>query len=521
MGLQIVQGTANTAALIVPGLTVGIQAPSITTLNGTPFNIAGFVGTASYGPVDTPVSSQDYGTFSAACGPLVNRAFDLGTAITVARQQGCTNFQTVRVTDGTDTAASAQFGTVSANYAAMLTAKYTGTAGNAFKVTILASSYPASVRVMLTNGLQAPEFFDGITNASPAAFWASLVHAINNGTNASRPASQYFIATAGTLTTTAIPAVNTSLALSGGTDGVADVVTATLVGVDGNANTRTGMYALRGTGVSWAGLVDCSDDASWTSQQAFAQSAQCYMVTCGPSGSTIAGAVTTGTNGAAGYGLKIMFGDWLTFLDTVNNIQRTISPIAFVVGLGASQLPNQSTLNKPIYGVIGSQFAASNLIYTNTDLTELIQAGYDVVTPPGQGPGGLPIWCCSTGINSNFNPAANTDNYTTMTNFLATSVAQVGGLAQFLGAVLTMQVVNEQKAVLDTWMQGLQDQGLIGNAEGTQAFQNTIASTPAQLALGITIINSQVQYLSINSFIVVNLLGGQTVSINTAPSANQ
>ena len=512
MPITVTQGAVNTTNLQVPGLSVGIIPPQPITLNGTPTNIAGFVGTASYGPVDTAVQVQGYAGYSGVMGPVINRANDLGTAVSIAGQQGCTNAYVVRVTDGTDTAASAKFGVVSANDALMLTAKYTGSAGNAFTATIQASQYPNAVRVLLYNGMAQPELFDNIPNSTPLAFWTALALAINNGNTAQRPASQYFTATLGTLTTTAIPSAGTTLALTGGTDGVAAITSSILVGVDGNANTRTGMYALRGTGASWGGLVDCSDDTTWPTQLAFGLSALILMVTCGPSGSTLASAVSTAANGAAGYGLKIMFGDWLSWLDTVNNIVRVVSPIAFVVGRGANLPPNYSTLNQQVYGIVGSQFAASGLIYTYDDLLELVEAGYDVITPPGQGPGNLPIWCCATGLNSNFNPAANGDNYSTMTNFLAGTIAAVGGLAQFLGQPITPQLMATEVGVLDAYMQSLQDNP--GNPL-IQGFQNTITNP----APGVTAISSQVTYLQINREIVVNLQGGQTVLIQVQSSA--
>jgi hypothetical protein len=532
MGINVQQGAVNTLALTVAGLYIGIIPPAPTSLNGTPANIAGFVGNASYGPVNTPIPWSDYGSFQAAFGSLVNRFGDLGTAVSIAVQQGANQGYAVRVTDGTDTAATGKFGISGSNYAVMLTARYSGSAGNAFTATVGASQYPSALKVTLTTGLGAPEVFDGITTSSTLAFWTALAAAVNSGNSGLRPRSNYFLAATGSNTIATIPAPGTTLTLSGGTDGVSALTSGSYVGTDGVAGTRTGMYALRGTGVSVAALVDVHDNFTfagggaapvlsgtdiWAAQGAFGLSERIYMISsaaAGDSPTNWVGFNAPGIAGAGGiYNLKVMFGDWPSWSDTVNGLVRQVSPQAFIVGRLCNQSPALSALNQPIYGVAGSQFANAGLVYSNLDIATIQNAGFDVIVPPGQGPGGLPIWTCATGNNCNYNPAAQGDNYSTMTNFIVSGLAQVGGLGIFIGQIITPQLLQTILALLNNWFNAMWKAGLIGNAQGTKPYQVVNTSTPTQMQNGITVISVKVQYGPILRELALNFQGGQTVQI--------
>src|SRR5579859_5697678 len=104
---QITQaGQINTAALVVPDLYVQIVPPSTQVINGVPTNVLGIVGTATWGPVNSPVTAGNVAQGAAVFGPQQNRINDLMTAVAAANQQGANNFRLVRVTDGTDIAAT-------------------------------------------------------------------------------------------------------------------------------------------------------------------------------------------------------------------------------------------------------------------------------------------------------------------------------------------------------------------------------------------------------------------------------
>src|ERR1700677_3311943 len=95
-------GALNTAALVTPGVYVQKVPPQTSYINGVPTNILGQVGVGSWGPVNSAILAQG-DTF----GAVTFRKYDLATAISISSQIGANNIMAVRVTDGTDTAASA------------------------------------------------------------------------------------------------------------------------------------------------------------------------------------------------------------------------------------------------------------------------------------------------------------------------------------------------------------------------------------------------------------------------------
>ncbi|MFZ4221499.1 phage tail protein, partial [Enterobacter ludwigii] len=101
------EGDINTTALSVPDVYVQIVPPSDNYINGVPTNILGIVGTASWGPVNAPVTVGDLTACVQAFGNIKARKYDLGTAVWASILNGANDFRCVRVTDGTDVAATA------------------------------------------------------------------------------------------------------------------------------------------------------------------------------------------------------------------------------------------------------------------------------------------------------------------------------------------------------------------------------------------------------------------------------
>src|ERR1700728_3253541 len=107
------------------------------------------------------------------------------------------------------------------------------------------------------------------------------------------------------------------------------------------------------------------------------------MILTTPSGDLISNAVATMNQaGLNAYSAKLMFGDWLWWSDQVNNTVRLVSPQGFAAGRLSNLSPEQSSLNKQIYGVIGSQRsgvpgAGWNTAYASADLSVLLAAGID------------------------------------------------------------------------------------------------------------------------------------------------
>ena len=424
-------GTTNTAALTVPGAYVAIVPPQITYINGVPTGVLGLVGSAAWGPVGAPTTVGTYGEYVSNFGTLQPRRYDLGTAVAVAVQQGCNNIVCVRVTDGTDVAATYGLAYVSPNYGALLTSRYTGSYGNSIGILVGPGSAANSSKVTLTSPGNTPEIFDNIGSAG-TTFWANMVAAINQGNNVRGP-SQLVVATLGLNTSAPVPSIlpTASQTLAGGADGAGGVNKALLLGTDGNA--RTGMYALRGAGCSVGLLVDCADSTSWPTQVTFALSEGIYMIDSGPSGDTIANAVSTkSSTGIDTYAMKILFGDWVYWLDTTNGGQtRLISPASFSAGIVANLSPEQSSLNKQVQAIVGTQKSHTNTVYSQADLAQLAAGGIDVIANPA--PGG-PYFAPVIGRNASSNAVIHGDNYTRLTNFIATTIntwmGQVVGLLQ-------------------------------------------------------------------------------------------
>src|ERR1700722_7427231 len=119
--MTIVQsGTINTTALLVPDLIVQIIPPQWTLLNGVPTNILGIVGTATWGPVNSPTVASGPSNCAQLFGPMQARKFDLGTAVYPSSLQGASNYRLIRATDGTDTAAAASLNQAGAASAAVV-----------------------------------------------------------------------------------------------------------------------------------------------------------------------------------------------------------------------------------------------------------------------------------------------------------------------------------------------------------------------------------------------------------------
>jgi phage tail sheath protein FI len=507
----IQQGAVNTTALIVPDLYVQIVPPQSLLLNGVPTDVVGAVGTAGWGPVNEPSIIGSMSDYAATFGAVMARKYDMGTQVATAVQQGAGNFRCVRVTDGTDSAASL---TVLA--ALTLTAIYTGSLGNELAVTFSAGSAASTWRVTIALPGQTPEVFDNIAGTG-AAFWANLANAINVGNGVLRGPSQLVVATS--LGTAPAPVAGTFLFLSGtpGADGAAGVTAATLVGSD--TLPRKGMYALRGQGCAIALLADTDDPTQWSVQVGFGLSESVYMILTGPAGDNIANAVTVKAEaGIDSYAAKLMFGDWIYWPDQANAVIRLVSPQGFVAGRLANLSPEQSPLNKPLYGVIGSQKSgqpggATATTYASADLAVLLGAGIDVIANPQ--PGGA-YWGVRGGHNSSSNAAINGDNYTRLTNYIASTLA--AGMGTYVGQLVNATLFGNVRATLLAFLNGLLSQGLLGSTDGSLPFAvvcDTSNNPQSRTALGYVQADVQVRYQAINEKFIVNVQGGQTVQVST------
>ncbi len=508
------QGAVNTTSILVPDLYVQIVPPQNLILNGVPTNVVGVVGTTSWGPVNQPVLVGTMADYVTLLGPIIARKFDMGTQVATAVQQGAQNFRCVRVTDGTDTAAQAAVpGTT-----VTLTALYTGSLGNSISAVLQAGSRVGTWRLTVTQpGLQ-PEVYDNISGIA-GTFWEALAAAVNEGQGSQRARSQLIVVNAGGATAAAASFSLTLGVSVPGTDGAVSVTAATLVGTDGPS--RQGMYALRGQGCSIGVLADSDAWTCWTNQAEFGLDEGIYMLVSGPSGQAVQDGIAAKNRASIdNYAIKLLFGDWLWWSDQVNNTIRLVSPQGFAAGRLANLSPEQSGLNKPMYGIIGSERtgdpgSGKGGTYSYADLGALLGAGLDLICCPQ--PGGA-FWGLRGGHNTSSVAGTNGDNYTRLTNYIAATLS--AGMGGYVGQVVNADLFRKIRATLLSFLQNMLSQGVLGatTADGGLPFSvicDWSNNPQTRVALGYVQADVQIQYQAINEKFIVNLEGGQSVQVST------
>lgn len=649
-------GALNLAGQLAPGAYVQVVAPP-PVVQGIATNGLGMVGVASWGPVNSAYvvgSPQAAGLY---LGAVNNRKYDLATAMAVAFGMGQTNNTAVRVTDGTDTAATAAIKDGSATTGATLTGFYTGIVGNTLQATMANGTKPSTYKctvalpgylseiydnlavgvmpgsttagtgytsvpalsisapqttggiqatgnatllaisstlgvggagyvvndlITLSNGViikvltvtsgavatmsiqNAGSIGGGATPTNPVAqisttgvgtgatfnltwglgapnitnpgsgytsatatltgggagtggsytlgtgCWSSLVSAINNGQSGVRGASQLVVATIGT--SVAAPSLVTTT-FSGGTDGAAGVTDATLVG--SNSTPPTGMYALQNAGVLTMNLVDHSTSSQWNTIAAFCQLYGIFGAGQAPVGTNVANTVSLlATAGVDNYSFKDLVGDWVYWQDTVNNVQRLLGPATYWAPMRANLAPHQSTLNKPVNNLIGTQRSVQNLLYADPETLAAVQGRVDFLANPA--PGGN-YFAFQTDMNCSTFAATNSEAYTSMTNFLALTLASNFGWV--VGNPQTTDLRQEVNDAISGFLMNLwQNLKYIGNVNApTQipfSVQTNAANNPtSQVATGLMQTLVKVTYLSIVRVFVISLQGGSTVQV--------
>jgi phage tail sheath protein FI len=209
----------------------------------------------------------------------------------------------------------------------------------------------------------------------------------------------------------------------------------------------------------------------------------------------------------------------------VNQVLRLVSPQGFVAGRLANLSPEQSSLNKPLYGVVGSQKSGTpgsgqSTAYSAAELGVLLQAGIDVIANPQ--PAGN-FWGVRGGHNSSSNAATNGDNYTRLTNYIAATLA--AGMGQYVGQVITASLFRRIRATQLSFLQNMLSQGLLGSTDGSLPFSvicDTSNNPLSRTGLGYVQSDAQIQYQAINEKFIVNMEGGQTVQVarQTLPTAS-
>ena len=102
-----------------------------------------------------------------------------------------------------------------------------------------------------------------------------------------------------------------------------------------------------------------------------------------------------------------------------------------------------------------------------------------------------------------------------MTNFLAATL--VSGMGQYVGQVINAGLFRRIRATQLSFLQNLLGQGILGSTDGNLPFSVVcdISNNPqSRTSLGYVQCDVQVQYQGINEKFIVNMEGGQTVTVN-------
>ncbi len=523
------QGSLNTAALGSDDIYVVIVPPQNVVIQGIATNVGGIVGTGAWGPVNTPVLLGTPADAKGWFGPINTTPNDLVTDAILAMRQGASNLRAVRVTDGTEVAASANLpDTVigaGAGIIAHITALYTGSVGNAitFKIDPGSNSTVAKPtwKATINRPGYASEVFDRIPGG--AAFQAALVSAINNGISGLRGPSQ--------LVALSIPANSpqapepdanapsqTQITLAGGTNGDGVITSAVLLGTDGYV--RTGMYALRGTGVQHFILAGDTDTMTWSTLIAFAISEGCHAIGAFPAGTSSQAAVATKTSLGIDDWHFTPIKDFVSFFDSENNLVRSVTPLGTVLGILCNQSPEQSPGNKPLQGLLGTERTLAGIPYSRAESDLLTNAGINFITNPI--PRGA-VFGLRHGLNSSTDATVNGINYTRMTNFLAYSFAsKLGAFVEELQSTHPDDPTRRKaENAITNFLERLKTPAspdAIGMIDGYSVKMDLSNNSPQSIGQGYLIGYGKVAYLSIVRWFLFYLEGGQTVVV---PSASQ
>ncbi len=515
MNAIVQAGAINPAATLVAGVYTVIVPPPVV-LQGAPTDILGLVGAASWGPVGLPVAVGDPSGATSSFGAQANRKHDLVSAVSIAALQGANSFRMVRATDGTDAAATdtiaANALAVSPNFFAALAAALNAGAG-------VLRGPSAFVRFNAATGVLTALYTGIVGNTvSIAVGKGSKVGTFRAAVSAQGRTAEVFDNLPGEPATV----VNVSYALAGGTDGDAGVTAHMLVGQD--VAPRTGMYALRGQGCSAMALVECDDPTAWSEQVPFCQSEGLQGYVAGAAGDTVTtGPVNKSSAGIDDYSMSVLLGDWLYWQDDVNNVLRLVSPATVAAGKRVALAPNESILNKPLFGILGSQRSGevgngALVSYTSAELEVLVLAGIDVVGNPA--PGGS-YWSALVGHNSSSDASRQSDSYTQMTDFLARTIN--GGMGIYVGKPNSLPWLRRIAATLRSLCANVETVGLIGDDDGSVPYSVTcdLSNNPNdKRGLGYTQADVRIRYQGITEKLLVNLEGGATVTIGSSSTAS-
>lgn len=355
-------GSINQTALQAPDLYVIIQPPSVAYINGVATDGLGMVGVGSWGPVNAPM--MGIGNSAQAqqmVGPVTNRMHDIATAVAIGDLNNVQNYVLVRVTDGTDTAASAQLkDTQGSPVTGMtLTGLYTGVVGNGITASIVAGTAANTYKLSVQRAGFTPEVFDNLSQGvSSGTVTSGTAFTSVPGLAISAPQAANGVQATGMISLKVLSANVTGTGASGGTgyttgdtltmaNGVILTVTATSGVITTLTVTNAG--SLTGGAAPTAAVAPASTSGNGTGALVNMVWGLGTFTSVNPgSGYTSATATITGGGGTGG-SVALVTSVWLNMVNAVNK------------GLTGLRGPSQNVI-----ATLGTSTNAPNLtaIYT-------------------------------------------------------------------------------------------------------------------------------------------------------------
>lgn len=488
----------------------------------------GTIGAAGWGPTNTPVvsgSPQEAlatwgGPIAGNVAPLVQEA----ALFLSQRPQG--GHVGVRVSDGTDLAATGAITDSTAAGALLATALFTGTEGNKIKIirtkgTKDTGGAPMS-KVIVQLGQFAPEIYDNIPVGAAGAVWPLIVAAVNGGNGPTQPPSRFVRLALNNPASTHVPnGADDIITLAGGTNG-AGVNTAALLGADGAAGARTGLYALKGQPVDVLWLAGCSDSTSWATLAVFAQAETALAVGAFPAYTGVDAAVAAKLAAGIDTPYMALYKDFVTYFDTILNANVAVPPSCVFAGVACRVAPHESPGNKAVYGLIGTDatLGANPQPYSDTDEAKLQNAGIGWVSLGGA-PAFRDTFAIRHGKNTSSAFATSEVAYTRKTNRIVHDLS-----GPVMGQFVEMgQSTRSNDPTREAARSALNDyfgpQVSEGEIDAFTAICDLSNNPVPMIKRGRLKATVAVEYMSIVNQFEIDLTAGQTVSVSLSSSPLQ
>lgn len=519
----------NPAGTLFPGVQLSIQPPQ-TIITGKNSSVIVVVGNASWGEEDkilpaftTEMLKRNFGGITA---DSIADKFDMCTEGYIALQQATpkesvTLYGIRRCGVGAAKAAGNLKDTTAPTKktAVVLTAKCKGKRGNEIvsSLSVGAKAGTYNLTVVGFDSLLIENFTAIPGGSTPQQFYANLISAVNNGLSAGRGPSKLVEASAGADISTAIaPDLDTVITLSGGADGRLTAASDFLG--DDSAMPKTGIYAMSDfkEPVKLFWIAGC-DDLDVTADFQVLQDRQGYggLVTV-PKGTDIMDAIgAKKTAGILSYNSYVCL-DYKRWFDPQNKLYRIVSPLGFTAGRIGALSPEQSPLNKKVYGVVGSE---RDQHFTAQEVGLLMENGFLLIHNPCEGGD---YWGFLTGVNSvGYSDEATAPvEYGTLTNWLAASIA--GKMGSFIGQLQSKRPDDPLrlmvKHVFDEFG-GILVQ--LGKIDDFFHLCNKSNNTDDLIARHFLIADCYYEYLSSVWRFVIRMQGGTTVNVDVIKSSKE